>query len=185
MVDVLAEGDSVRPPTGARHCRRFYGPPSRPTTPWTRGTTSNSVAAAISLTEHRHRAEVPDAFAEGDRAIAAAGEDRHHLAEAAIMANYLPAKQTLLLMATECSSQRTVSRGAIAQLHGCTPREARLAQLLAEGHGLRRAAQVMGITYGTARAYLKIAFQKTGSRTQAQLVGQVLGGESVSGLVVH
>ena len=101
------------------------------------------------------------------------------------MANYLPAKQTLLLMATERSSQRTVLHGAIAQLYGCMPREACLAQLLAEGHGLWRAVQVMGITYGTARAYLKIAFQKTGSRTQAQLVGQILGGESVSGLVVH
>jgi len=34
---------------------------------------------------------------------------------------------------------------------------------------------VMGITYGTSRAYLKIVFDKTGARTQAQLVARVLG----------
>ena len=53
--------------------------------------------------------------------------------------------------------------------------EARLAQLVAEGHKLRQSAQSMGVTYGTARAYLKIVFQKVGVHTQAQLVAKLIG----------
>jgi DNA-binding CsgD family transcriptional regulator/PAS domain-containing protein len=115
---------------------------------------------------------------------------RSHLSLRAIpvhgsMARYLPAKQTLLLMVTECTAQRAVSRAAIEQLHGCTPREARLAQLLAEGCSLRQAADAMGITYGTARIYLKAVFQKTGARTQAQLVGRVLADGVASRSLLH
>jgi hypothetical protein len=33
----------------------------------------------------------------------------------------------------------------------------------------------MGITYGSARAYMKIVFEKVGVHTQAQLVARVLG----------
>lgn len=96
------------------------------------------------------------------------------------MAPFLPARQTALLMVTECSGQRVVSRAAIVQFFGCTPSEARLAQLLAEGNELREAARAMGVTYGTARGYLKLVFQKTGVRTQAQLVGRILGEGSTS-----
>ena len=51
-------------------------------------------------------------------------------------------------------------RAAIAQRYGCTPTEARLAQLLALGTDLQQAARAMAITDGSARAYLKIVFQK-------------------------
>ena len=91
------------------------------------------------------------------------------------MAQYLPAKQTLLLLVRECSGRQVLSRDAIARLYGCTPSEARLAQVLAQGQGLRQAARTLGITYGTARAYLKIVFHKIGVRSQSQLVGQLLG----------
>lgn len=91
------------------------------------------------------------------------------------MAQYVPAKQILLLTVRECSGRRVPSHAAIAHLYGCTATEARLAQLVAQGKGLRQAAQAMGITYGTARVYLKSVFQKTGVRTQAQLVGRLFG----------
>ncbi len=84
-------------------------------------------------------------------------------------------KPTVLLLATDHSGQQPVSRSAISQLYGCTPSEARLAQLLAEGNGLRQSAGQMGVTYGTARVYLKIVFDKIGVRTQAQLVARVIG----------
>ena len=106
---------------------------------------------------------------------------RGHLSLRAIpvhgrIAQYLPSKQTLLVMVTECSATpRAVTCPVIELLYGCTPREARLAQLLAEGATLRQAADAMGITYGSARVYLKIVFQKTATRTQAQLVGRLLG----------
>lgn len=84
------------------------------------------------------------------------------------------AKPTVLLLATDHSRPQPVSRTGIGQIYGCTPKEARLAQLLAEGKGLRQAAQEMGVTYGTARTYLKIVFGKIGVRTQAQLVARVM-----------
>lgn len=88
---------------------------------------------------------------------------------------HLPSRRTLLLMVGECAgAARAMTPAALEQLHGCTPREARLAQLLAEGSNLRGAAEAMGITYGSARTYLKIVFHKIGVRSQAQLVGKLL-----------
>lgn len=92
---------------------------------------------------------------------------------------HLPTRRTLLLMVDEApGAARGVSCGTIERVYGCTPREARLAQLLAEGSSLRGAAQAMGITYGSARVYLKIVFQKTSARSQAQLVGKLLSDRS-------
>lgn len=93
--------------------------------------------------------------------------------------NFL-SRPTVLLMATEHTGRESMSRAAIGQLYGCTPSEARLAELLAQGHGLRQVAQRMGITYGTARVYLKVVFDKTGAHSQAQLVARLLGGAAPS-----
>jgi DNA-binding CsgD family transcriptional regulator/PAS domain-containing protein len=94
----------------------------------------------------------------------------------------LPLRPTVLLLATECSGRRALSCAEIGKLYGCTLTEARLAQLVAEGRGLRRSAESMGVTYGTARSYLKIVFQKVGVRTQAQLVAKMLGDSPASRL---
>ncbi len=84
-------------------------------------------------------------------------------------------KPTILLMATEHGGERAPSIAAIGALYGCTTSEAGLAHLLTTGSRLRQAAQTLGITYGTARVYLKSVFDKVGVRTQAQLVARVLG----------
>ena len=87
----------------------------------------------------------------------------------------LVAKPTVLLVATEHARLASASHGAIRQLYGCTPSEARLAQLLAEGHTLQQSAARIGITHGSARGYMKTVFEKVGVHTQAQLVARVLG----------
>ncbi|MCA1804751.1 MAG: hypothetical protein LC646_05280, partial [Xanthomonadaceae bacterium] len=51
-----------------------------------------------------------------------------------------------------------------------TTSEARLAQQIASGFTLRDAASRSGITYESARTYLKIIFQKTDTRKQSELV---------------
>jgi len=117
---------------------------------------------------------------EGDALLLRGGAHGGHLSLRAIpvhgrIARFLPAQQTLLLMVDD-GPARVASSTTIEQLYGCTPREARLARLLGEGSSLRQAADAMGITYGSARAYLKIVFHKTGVRSQAQLVGKLLGG---------
>lgn len=54
-------------------------------------------------------------------------------------------------------------------LFGLTRQEARLASLLVAGQTLREAATNIGIRYSTARSYIEVIFQKTGTRQQSQL----------------
>jgi len=55
-----------------------------------------------------------------------------------------------------------------------TEAEARLAVSLASGEPLRRAAEELGITYGTARSRLTQVFEKTGTRSQSELLRVLL-----------
>jgi DNA-binding CsgD family transcriptional regulator/PAS domain-containing protein len=87
----------------------------------------------------------------------------------------LISRPTVLLVASEHARLASASHAAICQLYGCTPSEARLTQLLAEGNTLQESATQMGITYGSARGYMKTVFEKVGVHTQAQLVARVLG----------
>lgn len=53
---------------------------------------------------------------------------------------------------------------------GLTKAEARLTDLLASGHRLADAAEMLNISVGTARTHLKHIFDKTGASSQADLV---------------
>ncbi|HEX2539655.1 MAG TPA: helix-turn-helix transcriptional regulator [Caldimonas sp.] len=85
-------------------------------------------------------------------------------------------RRGLLLMVTGHAPAEPAATAALRAVHACTASETRLARLLAEGRTLRQTAQEMGITYETARAYLKTVFHKTGVHTQAQLVTLLLTG---------
>jgi DNA-binding CsgD family transcriptional regulator/PAS domain-containing protein len=79
----------------------------------------------------------------------------------------LMARPTVLLLASE----EVVAPQLPA--YALTPGESRLASLLVQGRSLRQAADLMGISYGTARAYLKVVFHKIGVHSQAQLVSRL------------
>jgi DNA-binding CsgD family transcriptional regulator len=64
----------------------------------------------------------------------------------------------------------------LSQTYRFTPSEARLAQAMLAGGTLRQAADLAGMTYETARWYLKLLFQKTGTRRQAELVTRLIAG---------
>lgn len=91
------------------------------------------------------------------------------------MGRTLIAGPTALLMVAENGVCAAPNHAAICLQHGYTPAEGRLAELLARGHELKDAAQQLGVTYGTARTYLKAVFDKTGVHSQAQLVARLLG----------
>jgi DNA-binding CsgD family transcriptional regulator/GAF domain-containing protein len=91
------------------------------------------------------------------------------------LARSLAFRPSVLLMATEQAMAGTISQAVIGRIYGCTPSEARLVSLLVEGQTLKRAATHMGITYESARAYVKLIFQKVGVHSQSQLVARVLG----------
>jgi DNA-binding CsgD family transcriptional regulator/GAF domain-containing protein len=63
---------------------------------------------------------------------------------------------------------------AAGQRYQLTPAELRLAMALTAGKSLRAAAEEARMTYETARWYLKVLFQKTGTNRQAQLVALLM-----------
>lgn len=62
----------------------------------------------------------------------------------------------------------------LMSLFRLTPQQAALAAALSRGATLSDAAKAIGIAVGTARNYLKIVFNKTHTRRQAELVSLVL-----------
>jgi DNA-binding CsgD family transcriptional regulator len=62
----------------------------------------------------------------------------------------------------------------LQRLYGLMPSQARLADLLATGCSLKEAAKQLDITPVSARQYLKLIFQKTGTHRQAELVRKIL-----------
>ena len=62
----------------------------------------------------------------------------------------------------------------LQRLYGLMPSQARLADLLATGCSLKQAARQLNITPTSARHYLKLIFQKTGTHRQTELVRKVL-----------
>jgi len=64
--------------------------------------------------------------------------------------------------------------GELASIFGLTPAEAQITHSLSQGFALGEAAELSGVTIGTARNYLKRVFLKTGTSRQAELVKLVL-----------
>lgn len=87
---------------------------------------------------------------------------------------FMPSTPMVLLMAANFVGEQTASCDELRHLYGYTKSEARLAQLLVQECELRQAARAMGVTYGTARVYLKVVFEKAGVHSQAQLVARIL-----------
>jgi DNA-binding CsgD family transcriptional regulator len=99
----------------------------------------------------------------------------HVLPVAGRLGHYLPPTRVALLMVARTEAARAPTAESLVERYGCTPAEARLAVHLAAGERLRTAATAMGITYGTARIYLKTVFDKVGVHSQGQLVARLIG----------
>jgi DNA-binding CsgD family transcriptional regulator len=68
----------------------------------------------------------------------------------------------------------SISPDRLKVFFGLTTRQAELATLLVEGHGLERAADQIGISRHTAHTHLRRVLEKTGAHRQAELVRVVL-----------
>jgi DNA-binding CsgD family transcriptional regulator/PAS domain-containing protein len=73
---------------------------------------------------------------------------------------------------SEASSRPSARRLRI--VYGLTRAEARLTELVVQGHGLAAAADVMGITANTAKFHMKTVFQKVGVSRQTELIVRVM-----------
>ena len=71
------------------------------------------------------------------------------------------------------STERVVQGTILSQLFGLTGAEAALVTRLVQGEELKDAAEQLGITYETARSYMKQIFLKTDTSRQSELVGLI------------
>ena len=81
-------------------------------------------------------------------------------------------RQPAQVVEPSCSDEEILQR-----LFALPPSQARLMTLLFQGHNIKSAAILQGITEGSARQYLKKIFEKTGAQRQADLIrmaGQAL-----------
>ena len=82
----------------------------------------------------------------------------------------LTSTPAVLLLFTDPERADRGDASPALRLLGLTPAEARIAALVGGGQAPRRAAAALGITEGTARTTLKLAFDKLGLSRQAELV---------------
>jgi DNA-binding CsgD family transcriptional regulator len=87
---------------------------------------------------------------------------------------FITTQPTILLLIVDPATARPTDSDFMRQRYAFTHAEARLALALLAGHSLQRAADEVGMTYETARWYLKILFQKTATRRQAEFVARLL-----------
>lgn len=83
-------------------------------------------------------------------------------------------RAAVALLVTDPHVEADVPLERLRQRFRLTGSEARLAVALMRGQRLRDAAEQAGLTYETARWYLKSTFQKTGTTRQADLVRLLL-----------
>jgi DNA-binding CsgD family transcriptional regulator len=87
-----------------------------------------------------------------------------------------PETASVIIFANDPDQQFHTPARLIAEVHGLTPAEAGLVSLFLEGHDLKSAASVMGITMNTAKTLLQRCFERTGTHRQTELLTQVLRG---------
>ncbi len=83
-------------------------------------------------------------------------------------------RPAVCLLVTDPDVRQPLQTDRLRAAFDFTEAEAKLAALLAAGHGLRSAAMALRITYGTARVRLADLFQKTQTRRQGELVSLLL-----------
>lgn len=83
-------------------------------------------------------------------------------------------RAAVALMVTDPEVEPTLPAETLRSRYRFGSAEVRLAQSLSRGLPLREAADTAGLTYETARWYLKAMFQKTGTARQADLIRLLL-----------
>lgn len=94
---------------------------------------------------------------------------------------FLMDRASAALIVTDPELAPAIPAAWLQQHYALTATEARLAQCLTQGTPLRQAAEQLGLTYETARWYLKNIFQKTGTARQPELMRLLLADRPVVG----
>lgn len=79
-----------------------------------------------------------------------------------------------VLFISDSESSTRPSEERLRVVYGLTSAEARLTNLVVEGHGVASAAETLGVSPNTVKYHLKTVFEKVGVSRQADLVRRVL-----------
>jgi len=79
-----------------------------------------------------------------------------------------PASAAAVLLSADAAQSDAMR--AFAETHALGPRESELAQAIAKRGDLRSAAADLGLSYETARTYVKRIYEKTGLHSQSELI---------------
>ena len=131
-----------------------------------------------------------------DRLIASAVADKDHVASGVVIVHRPSLRQPFVLIVSRLTSTAVVmehpshpravvlvrdpsdadraNAELLIDLFGLTRRETEVALAVVAGHGLRAAAQQLGIALTTARTHLQHVFEKTHTRRQSELTSLVL-----------
>jgi DNA-binding CsgD family transcriptional regulator len=85
-----------------------------------------------------------------------------------------PSRPRAVVLVNDPSDADRANAELLIDLFGLTRREADVALAVVAGHGLRAAAQQLGIALTTARTHLQHVFEKTLTRRQSELTSLVL-----------
>jgi DNA-binding CsgD family transcriptional regulator len=85
-----------------------------------------------------------------------------------------PSRPHAVVLVKDPSDADSVNAELLIDLFGLTRRESEVALAVVAGHGLRAAAQQLGIAVTTARTHLQHVFEKTHTQRQSELTGLIL-----------
>lgn len=85
-----------------------------------------------------------------------------------------PSRPRVVVLVKDPSDTDSANAELLIDLFGLTRRESEVALAVVAGHGLRAAAQQLGIAVTTARTHLQHVFEKTHTQRQSELTSLVL-----------
>ena len=85
-----------------------------------------------------------------------------------------PSRPRVVVLVKDPSDADSANAELLIDLFGLTRRESEVALAVVAGHGLRAAAQQLGIAVTTARTHLQHVFEKTHTQRQSELTSLVL-----------
>ncbi|WP_395667135.1 helix-turn-helix transcriptional regulator [Methylocella sp.] len=131
------------------------------------GASQTAFDAALAEAFSSSRLNAPGVVCVRDRA----GE-RHvlRIVHVGAVARYPFASASFVVIFEQEAPTRQQMLATFRAAFGLTPAEARLARAMLSGRSLAAVARESGLTYETARSYLKAIFLKTGTHRQAELV---------------
>jgi DNA-binding CsgD family transcriptional regulator len=85
-----------------------------------------------------------------------------------------PSRPRVVVLVKDPSEAGSANAELLIDLFGLTRRESEVALAIVAGHGLRGAAQELGVAVTTARTHLQHVFEKTHTRRQSELTSLIL-----------